>query len=205
MPLRPGTGLSGERVIVLPLSIVRHGDLFGWSDQITDPRAYLIDLNTQLQHALTNRVPRTVWVFPSALVEVASQNPGYLADPYTMDPSQFAADRWRPGEKVEDPLAENLRGFTSFVDARVVLIPVELRFLPRPVPKGHELPEAERTVMRADSAHRMERAVLRLALVDTRTTEVMWVGDIIGDPMSALSPAVETNLVEHFVRALTIE
>jgi hypothetical protein len=205
MPLRAGTGLGGTRVIVLPLSMVRHGDLFGWSDQITDPRAYLIDLNAQIQTALTQRVPRTVWVFPSTLVQVAGHNPGYLSDPYGMDPSQFAPDRFRAGDKLEDPLAEDLRGYTSFVEARVVLIPVELRFLPRPVPKGHEMPEAERAVVHADSAHHMERAVLRLAVVDTRTTEVMWVGDVVGDPMPAFSPAVGTNIVEHLVRALTTQ
>jgi hypothetical protein len=205
MPLRAGTGLGGTRVIVLPLSMLRHGDLFGWSDQITDPRAYLVDLNAQMQRALTQRVPRPVWVFPSTLVQVASHNPGYLSDPYQMDPSQFEPDRWRPGDKLMDPLAEDLRGYTSFVDARVVLIPVELRFLPRPVPKGHELPEAERAEMRADSARHVERAVLRLAVVDTRTTEVMWVGDIVGDPMPAFSPAVGTNLVEHLVQALARE
>jgi hypothetical protein len=205
MPIRAGTGLGGTRVIVLPLSMIRHGDLFGWSNQITDPRAYLIDLNAQMQSALTQRVPRPVWVFPSTLVQVASHNPGYLSDPYGMDPSQFAPDRFRKGDKLEDPLAEDLRGYTSFVDARVVLIPVELRFLPRRVPKGHELPDAERTIMRADSAHHMERAVLRLAVVDTRTTEVMWVGDVVGDPMPAFSPAVGTNLVDHLVQALTSE
>lgn len=205
MPLRPGTGLGGDRIIVLPLSMLRHGDTFGWADAITNPRDYLVDLNKQIEHALTTRVPRPVWVFPPALVQVATRNPGYLSDPYGMDASQFSPDHWRPGGKLEDPLAGDLRNYTAFVDARVALLPVELRFLPRPIPIGHTVPDGERAVMRADSLHHMGRAVLRLAVVDTRTDDVMWVGDVVGDPAPALTPAVAANLVDHLVQALNNE
>ena len=205
LPLRPGTGLGGLRVIVLPVSMIRHGDTFGFADQITNPREYLVDLNAQIEHQLTERAPRTVWVFPTALVQVASRNPGYLSDPYGMDPSQFAPDRWRPGTKLEDPLAEELRNYTSFVDARVALLLVELRFVPRPAPRDHTFPEGERAMLRADSAHHMARPVLRVAVVDTRTTEVIWASDVVGDPAPALTPAVGKHLVDRLVQALATE
>jgi hypothetical protein len=203
MPLHPGAGLGGERIIVLPLSMIRHGDTYGWADQITDPRDYLIDLNAQLDQALTTRVAHTVWVFPPALVQVANHNPGYLSDPYGMDASQFAPDRWHPGDKLEDPLAGDLRNYTSFVEARVALVPVELRFFPRDVPKGHTLPEGEEAMIRADKAHHVGRAVLRIAVVDTRTTDVMWVGDVVGDTATTFTPAVGKNLVDRLVRAIS--
>jgi hypothetical protein len=202
MPIRPGSGLGGTRVIVLPLSTIRHGDLLGWSDAITNPRDYLVDVNAQIEHALTAGAPRTTWIFPSQLVQVASRNPGYLADPYSMDASQFAPDRWRAGGKLEDPLAGNLRTYTSFLDSRVALVPVELRFVPRPVPRAHTLQPGVLAMMHADSLHHMGRAVLRIAVVDTRTTEVMWVGDVVGDPAPAFTPAVAANLVGHLVQAL---
>ncbi len=192
-------------MIVLPLSMIRHGDTFGFAEQITNPRDYLVNLNAQIEHALTERAPRTVWVFPNALVQVASRNPGYLSDPYGMDPSQFAPDRWRPGLKLEDPLAGELRNYTSFVDARIALILVELRFVPRPIPRNHALPEGERAMLLADSAHHMARPVMRIAVVDTRTTEVIWAGDVVGDPAPALTPAVGTNLVDRLVQALASE
>ncbi len=71
----PGTGLGGQRVIVLPLSMIRHGDTFGFAEQITNPREYLVDLNAKIERGLTERAPRTVWVFPPALVQVASRQP----------------------------------------------------------------------------------------------------------------------------------
>jgi len=205
VPERPGTGLGGMRVIVLPLSMIRHGDMFGWAEQIANPREYLVGLNAQIEHGLTERAPRTVWLFPSALVQVASRNPGYLSDPYGMDPAQFAADRWRPGTKLLDPLAGELRNYTSFMDARIVVVPVELRFVPRPVPRDHKYPEGERAMVQADSAHHRARPVIRVAVVDTRTTEIVWVGDIVGDPAPALTPAVATNVVDRLVQALAAE
>jgi hypothetical protein len=205
LPVRPGTGLGGQRVIVLPVSMIRHGDTFGLAEQITNPREYLVDLNAKIERGLTERAPRTVWLFPTALVQVASRNPGYLSDPYGMDPSQFAPDRWRPGVKLEDPLAGQLRNFTSFVDARVALLLVELRFVPRPMPRGHALPQGERAMLVADSANHMARAVMRIAVVDTRTTEVIWTGDVVGDPARALTPAIGTNLVDRLVQALATE
>ena len=47
--------------------------------------------------------------------------------------------------------------------------------------------------------------MLRIAVADTRTTEVIWAGDVVGDPASALTPAVGTNLVDHLVQALASE
>lgn len=205
LPVRAGTGLGGERIIVLPLSMIRHGDTFGWADSISNPRDYLIDLNARIERALTTHVPRAVWVFPTTLVQVANRNPGYLSDPYGMDASQFSPDHWRRGNKLEDPLAGDLRTYTGFLDARVALVPVELRFFPRPVPRGHTIPDGEIAMMHADSAHHMGRAVLRIAVVDTRTTDVMWVGDVVSDPAPALTPALVSNLVDRLVQALSSE
>jgi hypothetical protein len=205
LPIRPATGLTGTRVIVLPVSSMRHGDTYGWAESVGNPRDYLADLNAQIEHALASRAPRTAWVFPAEIVRLASRNPGYLSDPYGTDASQFAPDRWRPGGKLEDPLAGDLRTYTSFVDARVALVPVELRFFPRPVPTGYKLALPVQAMVHADSAARMGRAVLRVAIVDTRSLAIMWVSDVVSDPAPALTPAVAANLADHLARALAAE
>src|SRR6185312_10747767 len=168
LPTTPGVGLAGTRVMVMPLSTIRGGDDFGWAATITDPRGYLTELNEQIAHALATRAPRTAWIFPAELAREAKRNPGYLSDPYRTDASQFAPDHWRGGQKLDDPLAGDLRTYTSFVDARVALVPVELRFFPRPTPTDHPLSPGERQLMRADSVHHMGRPVLRVAVVDSR-------------------------------------
>jgi len=205
LPVKPGLGLIGTRVIVLPMSSIRHGDVLGWADSIANPRDFLIDFNARFERALTTRVPRTIWIFPVEIQRIAGRNPGYLADPYGADPSQFAPDRWRPGGKLEDPLAGDLRTYTSFVDARVALVPVELRFFPRPVPPGHVLPPAVLAMNHADSASHMGRALLRIAIVDTRTMMVMWASDVIGDPAPKLTPDVTAKLADQVARLLAAE
>ena len=44
----------------------------------------------------------------------------------------------------------------------------------------------------------MERAVLRLVLVDARTTEFMWIGEVQSDPAATFGPAVLASLASHF-------
>jgi hypothetical protein len=187
------------------VSSIRHGDVYGWADGITNPRDFLTDLNAQIERALAASAPRTSWVLPTELARIAAKNPGYLADPYGMDPSQFAPDRWRPTGKLEDPLGGDLRTYTSFVDARIAVVPVELRFFPRPVPPGHVLPPPVLAMDKSDSTHHMGRAVLRIAVVDTRNLAVLWVSDVVSDPAPALTPAVTANLVDHFAQALTTQ
>jgi hypothetical protein len=197
MPAAPGAGLSGIRVIVLPVSALRGGDALGWAASVTDPESYLTDLNAQIARALPARASRTVWLLPSDLQKVANRNPGYAPDANRLDPSQFAPDRWRPGAKLQDPLASDLRMLTAFVDARVALVPAELRFFPR----------ADGSVVKGAAPTRDAngRAVLRVALVDTRSMAVFWVGDVAGTPSAALSPAVNVDLANQLASALSTQ
>jgi hypothetical protein len=164
-----------------------------------------VDFNAQMDHALTDHASRTTWVFPSEIAHQASRNPGYLADPYRTDASQFGPDRWRAGGKLDDPLAGDLRTYTSFVDARIAFVPVELRFFPRPPASTHAESPAERRMIHDDSLSHMGRAVLRVAVVDSRTMNVIWVSDVVGDPAPALTPAVTTNLVDRLAQALSAQ
>jgi hypothetical protein len=61
--------------------------------------------------------------------------------------------------------------------ARAVLIPVELWFDRTPDGQGV--------------------AVLRLALVDGRTAEIRWIGDVRGTPQASFSRELVTSLVAH--------
>jgi hypothetical protein len=190
-------GISGIRVMVLPVSAVRGGDAKGWAASIGDPRAFLVDLNAKIAHALPNRAARTIWLLPADLEKIADRNPGYAPDAYRLDPAQFAPDRWRKGQKLLDPLASDLRILTAFADSRVALVPSELRFLPRPAPVvaggGTE------------GATSPGQAVLRVALVDTRSMMVFWVGDVVGSPSAVLTPAVSVDLANHLADAVATQ
>ena len=47
MPSGPAAGMTGQRVMVLPLSVVRNNDPLGWAASITDPREFLVSLECQ--------------------------------------------------------------------------------------------------------------------------------------------------------------
>ena len=98
-------------------------------------------------------------------------------------------DRWKPGGELADPLASQLRSMVSFTEARLALVPVEIRFFPRgtgPMPPGPP----------------MGRVVLRVALVDTRRFTVAWAGDMVSDPAPALTPATIAVLADRLADAM---
>ena len=199
LPLSPGAGLTGQRVIVLPLSVIRNNDPLGWAATIADPKAFLVSLNEQIAHALTTHAPRTVWMLPKDVAKIAARNAQYAPDPYTLDVSQFDPDRWHPTTKLDDPLAGDLRMLTAFTDARLAMIPVEIRFIPLPMPpdpahQGKPAPPAPVT---------QQIAVIRIALVDTRFVTVAWTGDVPSNPSATLTPAVTESLVNHLGEALS--
>ena len=189
LPGRLGSGLSGEKIIVLPLQAIRGGDALGWASSITSPRDFLNDANAQIARALPARAPHTTWLLPADLARTAARNPGYSPDPYTIDAAPLMPDRWKPGGELADPLASQLRSMTSFTDARLALVPVEIRFFPRASEPGPPGPP-------------MGRMVLRVAMVDTRRFIVAWSGDLVSDPAPALSPAMVATLADRLADAL---
>jgi hypothetical protein len=201
MPASPASGLTGQRVMVLPLETIRNGDPLGWYTNFTDTagRTILVSANTAIAHALTTMAPRTVWLMPDYLEKISARNAQYAPSPYTMDVSQFDPGRHHSG-KLEDPLAEDLRTLTSFTDARVALVPAEVRFVPWPLPTYDK--DTGKWVAAAGPVTQ-EVAVLRVALVDSRFVVVAWLGDVMSDPSTTFTPAVLTSLANHLGEALS--
>jgi hypothetical protein len=67
---------------------------------------------------------------------------------------------------------------------RFVMLPVDVRF------------------EKADSG--MGQAVLKLVLVDARTTEFLWIGEVKSDPASAFGPPVIASLANHFADLVAV-
>jgi hypothetical protein len=77
-----------------------------------------------------------------------------------------------------EPLATQLRAVVALNDARYAILPVEVRF--------------ERAGEGAG------RAVLHVALIDARRSEVVWLTDVASDAAATLSPALAASLGAHF-------
>jgi hypothetical protein len=151
---------------------------------VSSPREYLATLDAEIAAALAERGVGTGWVMPADIVRSARRNPTYSTDPYALtvavlEPGHKAPARDAP---LSEPLASQLRTITALGDARYVLVPVELRF--------------ER-LSGAGVDTTAGHAVLRLALVDARASQVRWLGDVPSDPSSAFSPALAAGVASR--------
>ena len=175
--VRPFSALAEQRVIVAPAHRLSETDPTGWVAQIPRTREYLRTLDDAIGTELAARGLKTQWVFPADLVRAARRNPTYAVDPYSLAADPLRAPNVGPTTKLTEPLASQIRTMIALQDARAVLLPVELRF------------EKDRTGQGI--------AVLRLALLDGRLSEVRWVGEVRSAPAATLSPAVLASLAAH--------
>lgn len=170
---RPLAGLSGRSVVMLPTHYLRP-DSIGWAARATHPRETLAALDSAIERTFSSRGFSAGWTFPAALARSAKRNAGYVADPYAL-----AGERLRPVARSSDnslhePLASQIRGIIAMNDARYAVFPVELRF--EPAENGGARP------------------VLRVALLDGRTSTVRWAGDVRGSVGAQLDATMFDSL-----------
>jgi hypothetical protein len=177
-PIRPLASLITQQVVVTPLNSLREVDALGWAQQIPRSRLFMRDFDDALEAELGARGLKSRWVFPDALVRAGRINPAYAVDPYTIAASPLRGDKVAADARLADPLASQLRTMIALQEsARVILIPVELRFDKMADGRGV--------------------AVVRLALVDGRLSEVRWMGDVSSAPAATFSRDLLTSLVAH--------
>ncbi|HVZ78283.1 MAG TPA: hypothetical protein VG818_09915 [Gemmatimonadaceae bacterium] len=174
---RPLASLAAQRVVVTPVFSVRRDDALGWGAAIARPRATMRALDSAIVAEFDERGMRRRWYFAPDLDRSYQVNPTYSPDPYDLAESGLR-NGLPPGERYGEPLATQLRTLIALHDdARLVLMPVEVRF-------------------EKDGAQ--GRAVLRLVLVDARLVESRWTGEVRSDPAPAFGPAVLASLASHF-------
>jgi len=195
------SGFVGQPLVVVPTQQLRV--VVGapaWAPAGPDARAYLAALDDEIAAALRDRGVAGRWVLAEQVVRSARRNPTLASDPHALSidpllPRGQSADRGGgagAGTELRDPLSSQLRAITALSeDARYVLVPVELRFERAPATGG-----AGAAAPTAPSGP-AGRAVLHLALVDTRAAQVRWAGDVASDEASSLSPAVAASLADR--------
>jgi hypothetical protein len=142
-----------------------------------------------IKESLTQRAPHAHFVFADEIDRQRVRNPGYIADPHALSGAQLLPSVYRAGTPIQEPLASELRTLIEFQeDARYVIIPVEIHFTNGTTPdpkKPPPPPPPPGTIVHA-------QAVLRVMLYDARGTQVLWWGDIVGDPVTSPNGAMES-------------
>jgi hypothetical protein len=178
-PVRPLAPLVAQQVIVAPTHALHEVDALGWTEQIPRSRAFLRELDADIETELAARGISKQWVFPAALERASRLNPSYAVDPYTLAADPLKNPTVIAGSRIADPLTTQLRTMVALQEtARAVLIPVELRF--------EKLPSGEGI------------AVLHVALIDGRLGEIRWIGDVRSDASPTFTPrALQTSVAAH--------
>ena len=163
---------AAQRVVVVPVGMVRAPDSLGWVARLGGTRALARRLDTLIARTLDARGLAARWVLPAELSRAYERNRGYAADPYQLVWTPVRSPNFKTGERYGEPLSSQLRTMIALHDdARFVLLPIELRFEREP-------------------GSAAGRAVLRAALVDARSTEGRWVGELTSAPTADASAAI---------------
>ena len=176
---RPLANLAAMRIIVTPVFRLEEGDPLGWAASIPRHTAMLRQLDSAIVAEFTARGLGSTWYFAPALEKSYELNSTYAANPHMLA-EQPLLGKLELGKTYGEPLATQLRTMIAMQDgARRVILPVDVRF--------------EKA---ADGKSGV--AVMKLVLVDARTTEFLWIADVRSDPEPAFGPAVLTSLANHF-------
>jgi len=171
----PLEGMAAKSVLMLPTRYVSFADTLGWAKQLPTQGDWLAQLDSALVSTLRDRGLQT-WRLADDITRSAKRNADFVADPHNVAAIALRFGHKPPRYEIGEPLASQLRSLIALNDARVVLIPVEVR-----------------TVNRGKQG----ALLLRLAAIDARSSTVIWTGDVAGTPVSAWSNAVFADLAEQ--------
>lgn len=153
----PLAGLLTQRIVVTPVQRLRVATELGWPASPAGP--VLARLDSAIAAELAARDLGRSWTLAPALVRSHARNPTYATDPTALAVEPLRGARTpAPSDRLSEPLASELRTMIALHDARLVLLPVELR------------------IDRADST--LARASLRVVLADARTSDVRWAAEL---------------------------
>jgi hypothetical protein len=176
----PTTGLSGQQVILLPLTLVAAEDSLHWETVLGNRRATLARADSVVGALLEARAPEVTWVLPSEVRRAARRAPGLATDPDQLGTAVLRVQRLTV---VPDPLRGQVRTLAALAGGgggRHVLFPVALIYR-----RPHAV---------AGTTHPTGVAELALVLADIRTGRIEWRTIATGegdDPWTTLARAVK--------------
>lgn len=156
--------LGGQKVLILPVQAAP--GIAAGREAVT----------TELVFAIGERDSRTQWLAPDRLRRALSRSPGYAPDPSGLPGDAYLHHNER---RIVEPLAGAVRRYSALMDARLVVIPREARFVPSASGQGG-------TVR------------IGAVVVDARTGHVVWYGAADG----ASRPAADQPAIASAAAAL---
>ena len=170
-PQPPLAPFVAQRIIVLPVQLLRADtgafvDAAKWG-------AFRKELDDSIGSAIAERGLGKKWAYAADVVRSARRNAAYTSDPYALGAQPMRGVPIKAGEKIPELFGSNLRALIALGDTRYALLPIEVVF---------------------QKDGKLQRAALRLALVDGRGGLFVWLGNVASDPAASLTPAMISSL-----------
>lgn len=178
----PAAALAGQRVMLLPPTLVIADEALGWQGQFSDRRATLGRTDSVIGALLAERTPEVSWVRSAELRRAVQLSAGMAGDPEQLPLAVLRSDQV---VELPDPLRGQLRNLAAVSRARFGLAPAALVWVPT------DTGAAARAVVPGSGAGTAE---LTLVLFDTRLGQVVYrtvARGAGGDPWTALARAVK--------------
>lgn len=167
----PLGAFAAQRVLVLP---VQH--LLSDTGAIVPPAgwgAFRKELDDSIGTAIAGRGIGKGWGYAAEVARISKRNAVYSGDPYALGAQPLRGVVPRPEDKVPQVLAGNIRTIIALGDARYVLLPIEVRI---------------------EKNGALQRAVLRLTLIDGRLGQFVWLGEVASESATSLTPVIINSL-----------
>lgn len=181
-PSLPG----GIPVVVLPLQAVRPTADGAWPGGEVSSAETREALDAELQFALSEFPRASAWLGPREIVRRAGRNPTLGVDPRQLAHRGLLAPKLP--KRLSEPFHGQLRTLTAITDSRYAVLPLELRYEPADSSAG-------------EGAEAAGHAVLRVAVLDSRTSRVLWRGEIRGAGAPPRTPGLLADLAARTLAA----
>lgn len=156
--VRPLAPLATQAIALFPAQYLRSGDSTSSSAALGPSRQVLASLDSAIVTELAARATARLWIMPEGLTRSARRNPALASDPHALAAESLRHGVRRSNPRLGEPLASQIRALIALTEARLGLIPAEIRF---------------ETLATGGT-----RAILRLVLVDARRAEIQWTGEV---------------------------
>jgi hypothetical protein len=188
----------GTPVVFVPVQSVEPLPGGGWPGGTAGEEDALRAMDAELEYALGGTRGAEDWALPADVIRRVDRNPMLRTDPSRMA-YQGLLEKPDKRKQIYEPLHGELRSISALFDTRYVVLPISLFVEADPI--GPASSHAGSSAGR-NGFEPTYRAHLLLAMIDIRSSTIVWWGEIAGEAGDADSPALTASLAERVAEAV---
>ncbi|MBT8478480.1 MAG: hypothetical protein KJO06_06155 [Gemmatimonadetes bacterium] len=190
---------NGTTVVLVPVQSTLPLDDGSWPGLARTEEDALRAMDAELEFAFRERRSAEDWILPSDLRRTMERNPSLDIKPDRMAYSPLLVpidDR----KYIPEPLHSELRTLAALYDTRYVVVPVRLTVETESTDGGRS--GSAVAYSGGDAVAPAQRAYLLAAMIDIRRSDVLWLGEFVGDPGTSDSGSLLATLANQVAEKL---